>query len=297
VLTPYSLGRPADRPLPVSMPMPMPIFVDAVGYNAEQSVTLYFDSALDAASPPPVGAFSMQVNGTALAVTSVSVDSAAKTVILRISHPLAPGDIVDVTYADPTSGDDLLAIQGLDGLDALGFSKSLVVAGPRPVPSVVAITRADGAGADVPANASEITYQVVFSEAVSGVDPGDFSLTSSGTAGGAISGVSGSGTTYLVKVSSLSGDGTLRSTSIAAEPASRMEHPARRPVATPPDRPLPWTGRRRLRRALLRCPRRQTRAFRARMGSLRGRTRHLRERPRPVQQSCSTTPMAAPSLA
>src|SRR5690606_10253484 len=113
---------------------------------------------------------------------------------------LVPGDIVEVAYTDPTSGNDPLAIQGLDGLDALDLLTFLVVSGLRPVPLVVSITRADGAGANVPANASEITYQVVFSEEVTGVGTGDFSLTPTGTAGGAISGVSGSGTTYLVKV-------------------------------------------------------------------------------------------------
>ncbi|WP_201834504.1 beta strand repeat-containing protein [Microvirga zambiensis] len=59
-------------------------------------------------------------------------------------------------------------------------------------------------------NDSTVTYTVVFSESVTGVDASDFLLTATGTAGGTISSVTGSGTTYTVTVSSLTGFGTLR---------------------------------------------------------------------------------------
>lgn len=59
-------------------------------------------------------------------------------------------------------------------------------------------------------NATSVDYTVTFSEAVTGVDLSDFTLTSTGTASGLISALSGSGTTYTVTVSSLTGDGTLR---------------------------------------------------------------------------------------
>jgi len=58
-------------------------------------------------------------------------------------------------------------------------------------------------------NASSITCTVTFSEPVTGVDASDFALTTSGTSG-TVSGVSGSGTTYAVTVSSITGTGTLR---------------------------------------------------------------------------------------
>src|SRR5262249_39281276 len=53
-------------------------------------------------------------------------------------------------------------------------------------------------------------FTVTFSESVSGVDAGDFTLTTSGVSGASISGVSGSGTTYTVTVDTGSGDGTIR---------------------------------------------------------------------------------------
>ncbi len=58
--------------------------------------------------------------------------------------------------------------------------------------------------------ADSLDYAVTFSKAVTGVDAGDFLLTSSGTTSGTVTGVSGSGATYIVTVDSITGDGTLR---------------------------------------------------------------------------------------
>jgi len=61
-----------------------------------------------------------------------------------------------------------------------------------------------------PTNASSVDFTITFSEAVSGVWTGDFSLNTSGVAGASVTGVSGSGTTYTVTVNTGSGDGTIR---------------------------------------------------------------------------------------
>lgn len=71
--------------------------------------------------------------------------------------------------------------------------------------SVTAITRMNPS----PSNADQVNYQVTFSDAVSGVDASDFFLDSNLTGAG-ITGVSGSGNTYVVTVNTGSGDGTLR---------------------------------------------------------------------------------------
>ena len=73
-------------------------------------------------------------------------------------------------------------------------------------PTVSSITRINSNNT----NASSVGYTVVFSQSVSNVDVSDFSLTATGTASGTIASVSGSGTTYTISVSSISGDGTLR---------------------------------------------------------------------------------------
>lgn len=59
-------------------------------------------------------------------------------------------------------------------------------------------------------NASSVDYAVLFSKVVTGVDAGDFVLASTGTASGTVTGVSGSGNSYTVTVSGITGDGTLR---------------------------------------------------------------------------------------
>jgi Bacterial Ig-like domain len=75
-------------------------------------------------------------------------------------------------------------------------------------PTVTSITRADS----TPSNAASVDFTVTFTEAVTGVDTGDFVATVTGGAisGAAVSGISGSGTTYTVTVGTGTGDGTLR---------------------------------------------------------------------------------------
>jgi hypothetical protein len=74
------------------------------------------------------------------------------------------------------------------------------------VPTVVSITRVDAS----PTNASTVHWTVIFSESVTGVDSSDFALANGGLGGSpAVSGVSGSGTTYTVTASTGTGSGTL----------------------------------------------------------------------------------------
>jgi len=77
----------------------------------------------------------------------------------------------------------------------------------KTAPLVTASLRAD----TNPTSAEEVRFTVVYTEAVSGVDPSDFSLSTSGdVARASIANVSGSGYLYTVTVSTGSGDGTLR---------------------------------------------------------------------------------------
>ncbi len=288
--------------------MSVPSYSSAVGYIGEQFVTVYFDVGLDAGNPPPLNAFSVELNGWGTTVTGVTVDGAAKTVTLSLSTPLVPGDIVEFTYTDPTGGDDASAIQGVDGMDAAGFSHTIIVATTRPPPAapstpalapgsdsgglgdditndttptvtgtaaanatiklydsdgttLIGTGTADGSGnwsitssalsegthtlkatqaiggggasalsggraltIDTTAPASQsiavvgtpapsattMDLTVTFSEAVTGVDIGDFNVGTTGTANAAVASVSGSGTTYTVTLNGVSGDGTIR---------------------------------------------------------------------------------------
>ncbi len=113
--------------------MSQPVYSTADGYIGESFFTITFGQALDNANPPPLSAFEVQVNGTDVTVTGITVDSVAKTVQLTINTTLLPGDIIDFVYTDPTVANDVSAVQGLDGTDAASFSHSTVVAITRPI--------------------------------------------------------------------------------------------------------------------------------------------------------------------
>ncbi|HNA90341.1 MAG TPA: choice-of-anchor Q domain-containing protein, partial [Anaerolineales bacterium] len=73
-------------------------------------------------------------------------------------------------------------------------------------PTVSSIVRASAN----PVSASSVDFTVNFSEAVTGVEGGDFFLTVTGLTGAAISNVSGSGSTRTVSVNTGTGTGSLR---------------------------------------------------------------------------------------
>lgn len=76
----------------------------------------------------------------------------------------------------------------------------------KTAPEVVEINLITG----TPTNATTVQFEVVFSETVTGVEQGDFSLNTSGLTGSSIQSVSGSGTTYTITVSTGTGNsGTL----------------------------------------------------------------------------------------
>ncbi|CAN5766969.1 hypothetical protein BH10BAC3_BH10BAC3_22160 [soil metagenome] len=76
-------------------------------------------------------------------------------------------------------------------------------------PTVTSINRQSPA--TNPTGATSVTFRITFSEAVSGVDLPDFSITTSGSANGTLLSVTIiSGNTYDVTIASVSGNGTLR---------------------------------------------------------------------------------------
>ncbi len=61
-----------------------------------------------------------------------------------------------------------------------------------------------------PTSAVSVNFTVTFSESVTGVNIGDFNLTTTGVSGSAVSGVSGTGSVYTVTANTGSGNGTIR---------------------------------------------------------------------------------------
>ena len=88
------------------------------------ALALTFHEPLDGDSTPPPTAFSVTVNGTANAVTSVAVNGTGVT--LKLASAISPDDAVVVNYTAPDGG----PIQDAAGNDAESFEKDVRVRGP-----------------------------------------------------------------------------------------------------------------------------------------------------------------------
>ncbi|HSZ57290.1 MAG TPA: FG-GAP-like repeat-containing protein, partial [Tepidisphaeraceae bacterium] len=104
-------------------------------------------------------------------------------------------------------------------------------------PRIISINRTDPPGET---SDSSVTYTVTFSEPVTGVDPSDFSLALTGVTASTPVSVSGSGSTYRVTVTGISGEGFLRLDFVdngtvrnaAGNPLQPTGHPVFQPMQT-----------------------------------------------------------------
>jgi autotransporter-associated beta strand protein len=150
------------------------------------------------------------LNGTAGAGHTVTLSRADAGIIgAAIADPsgnwsfdytntvLAPGTYTFNAKATDNSNHDSLS------------SPDFVVTVEETPPTVVSINRQNPTGATI--NGGTVVFRVTFSEQVSGVDAGDFQLTTTGSTNGALGSVAPvSGTTYDVTVNTVTGTGTLR---------------------------------------------------------------------------------------
>jgi hypothetical protein len=138
----------------------------------------------------------------------------------KITAVTGSGDSYTVTVSDVT-GDGTLEVAlnaSAGGIsDAAGntLGGGASGSGSRSEPPTIvehtppAVSSIDTVGAN-PNDAATERFTVTFSQDVSGVTTGDFSLATTGTASGRITSLSGSGDTYVVTVSNVTGDGTMR---------------------------------------------------------------------------------------
>jgi len=148
------------------------------------------------------------------AVYTVTVGTGSGTGALRLDVP-ATASIADLA-SNPLSN--------------LPFTSGESYTIDKSTPTVLSSARLDLS----PTNAASVRFRVTFSEAVTGVDTADFSLTASGVTGAAVTGVAGAGAVYTVTVGTGSGTGTLRLDVPAAASISDL---AGNPLAG-----LPFTG-------------------------------------------------------
>ncbi|WP_252715831.1 SwmB domain-containing protein, partial [Acinetobacter bereziniae] len=154
-----------------------PTFVSAAVDTTGTSLTLTYSEALDGTHPPAVGDFTVTADGQVVTVTGVTV--VGSTVVLTLGTAVTAGQAVEVSYTDPTAGNDLNAIQDAAGNDAASLpatpvnNDSTVPGGDTTAPTFVS------AAVDTTGTSLTLTY----SEALDGTHPpavGDFTVTAGG---------------------------------------------------------------------------------------------------------------------
>jgi len=147
-------------------------------------------------------------SGTVSGASVVEVTGSGRNYIARVSTGTGEGTLkLNVIDNDSIRDGNNHSIGG-DGPDNGTYTSGEVYTIDR-IPSVMSILRLD----PNPTAAESVNFKVTFSEAVAGVDPGDFSMAISGTlAGSSIVSVNppSPGTEFIVLVNPGSGSGTLR---------------------------------------------------------------------------------------
>ena len=167
--------------------------------NASTSVTYtvtYADANFNS-STLATGNITLNTTGGASGTLAVTGSGLTRTVTIS---SLTGNGTIGISIAAGTATD----LAG-NAAPAAGPSSTFTV--DNTAPSVSSINIAGTS----PTKATSVDYTVTFSEAVTGVDAADFTLTqTSGAANGSVTGVTGSGATYTVTVGSVSGNGDLR---------------------------------------------------------------------------------------
>lgn len=102
---------------------------------------------LDATSTPTAAMFTnAKVGSSNVSASGVRVDAATKTVTLILSASASNGQAVTLTYTDPSSADDVYAIQDVAGNDVDTFNVSLTAIGDSTAPQVVSVSSYDISG-------------------------------------------------------------------------------------------------------------------------------------------------------
>ncbi|NGZ09237.1 MAG: LEPR-XLL domain-containing protein, partial [Nitrospira sp. LK70] len=155
---------------------------------ATQSLHVYLNGQLDDGVAQGTVTTSQQNSST----TNVTIGRRAGTTGFEFAGRLDDVRIYDRALTMAEIQTDMLTPLGATGPDTIA-------------PTVLSINRATTS----PTNAATVQWTVTFSETVTGVDLADFALAATGVTGAALTGVTGSGTTYTVTANTGTGDGTL----------------------------------------------------------------------------------------
>lgn len=122
-----------------------PVFQSAKVDGATLVMSYAESTSLSAANKPATSAFAVTVEGVARAVTSVAVDAQADTVTLTLASAVKGGQVVKVSYTDPSAANNPNAIQDTAGNDAASLAPTYAVnVAPDVTPPVLAGAIANG---------------------------------------------------------------------------------------------------------------------------------------------------------
>ncbi len=168
--------------------------------------TVTFSKAVNIPAETSLSNFALTITGdiTGAAVTTVNGSGNVYTVYVNSGYGTGTIrlDVVDNDQITDQTGTPLGGSGAGNGNFTTGESYTVNRTSPKVLTSAASDPN--------PTNAGTVHFTVTFSEAVSGVDAGDFSLTVTGLSGVAIAGVNGSGNVYTVAVSTGAGAGTIR---------------------------------------------------------------------------------------
>ena len=152
-----------------------PAFVSAAVNGT--ALTMTYSEALNGAAAPQLGSFAVSVNGVAAPATAVAVGGS--TVTLTLGTAVIAGATVTVSYTDPTTGNDALAIQDAAGNDAVSVSNATVTnntGGGGGGGSITLDVNATTAAAPLSAAGSNVTFaiaQATYTQEITGFAAGD----------------------------------------------------------------------------------------------------------------------------
>ncbi|WP_419195028.1 SdrD B-like domain-containing protein [Novipirellula herctigrandis] len=163
---------------------------------------------------------------------------AAVDFLVEFTEPVSGVDVSDFTFVGSFAGATAIAVVGSDASYTLSVSLADGLQGTlsprvsfaggvvdnegqplggdgsavfdsidvdRQAPTLLSSSKLDSE----PTNQTNLRYQLTFSEPVTGLDLSDLSVTASGVTGGAVDSVTGSGDTYVVRISYSGGEGTI----------------------------------------------------------------------------------------
>ncbi|MDE3739996.1 Ig-like domain-containing protein [Pseudomonas resinovorans] len=196
-------GVRVDAVVPVVGSVSVPV---GIPYNAGDTLT-FVVNASEAVIVNGVPRLSLDIGGTTVFANYVA-GSGTSTLVFQYTIQAGDNDANGIAVTG-------LASNGGSLLDAAGNAMTLTLSSVGDTSGVIVDTVAPNPSGIVsvdpsPTNAGSVRYTVTFSEDVSGVDLGDFTLVTTGSAGGSLTGlVQIDARTYQLTVSGVSGTGTL----------------------------------------------------------------------------------------